>query len=70
MNNKELQDLAQQYFLDKDNTYDYHAFAYDKDDLLLSKVSFFWAKAQGHDDIKSRLLSLYILELAYKNYQV
>ena len=70
MNNKELQDLARQYFLDKDNTYDYHAFAYDKDELILSKVSFSWAKAQGHDDVKSRLLSMYIVELAYQNYPV
>ena len=70
MNNKELQDLARQYFLDKDNTYDYHAFAYDKDELILSKVSFSWAKAQGYDDVKSRLLSMYIVELANQNYPV
>lgn len=70
MNNKELQDLAKQYFSEKENTYDYHAFAYDKDELILSKVSFSWAKAQGHDDVKSRLLSMYIVELANQNYPV
>lgn len=69
MNNKEIQDLAKEYLSDIDNLHDYHAFAHDQDELLLSKVVFSWAKAQGHDGVKSRLLSLYIVELAYQNYQ-
>ena len=68
MNNKEIQGLAQRYFSDSDNLHDYHAFFFDKDELLLSKVSFSWAKAQGHDESDSRLLSMYIVELACQNH--
>lgn len=68
MSPKNIQSLAKEYLNDPDNQEDYNAFAHDHDDVLLNKVAFSWAKAQDHDDATAKLLSTYIVELAYQNH--
>ena len=66
MSSKNIQSLAKEYLNDPDNQEDYNAFAHDE--VLLNKVALSWAKAQGHDDATAKLLSIYIVELAYQNH--
>ena len=68
MSQKNIQSLAKEYLNDPDNQEDYNAFANGHDDILLNKVAFFWAKAQGHDVTTAKILSTYIVELAYQNH--